>query len=523
MTRQPVALLLLLSLVPVQRAAAADGDTQWLLEAAQAPRIQRVERGLPPLSVQGHPPLAVDLQEWMRLFNIPGLSIAVIDNFRIVWMKTYGVKEVGSSPPVTLNTTFQAGSISKPLTAMAVMHFVQEGKFSLDENINDQLTSWKVPDNAFTAREKVTLRRLLSHSAGLTVHGFPGYAVGAPLPTLVQVLNGEPPANTPPVRVAMVPGTKFEYSGGGTTVVQLMLVDQLKKPFPQLMAETVIEPLGLKHSSYEQPQPIERAAAAASGHGVDGKPVQGKWHIYPEMAAAGLWTTAGDLAQVAIEVAKSKHGQANRVLSAASTQQMLTIQAEPVGIGFFLDPKTDRFGHNGSDEGFTAFLAAFSDSGKGVAIMANSDTGYTLFGPLAASVAKEYGWPSFASEPMPLFVRAALIARNLSVATAVADYTQARAKGPEKAFGPGDLNIAGYALLSAGKTEDAVQLFKANVALYPSDANAYDSLGEAYLKAGRRELATANYKKSLELNPKNDNAVAMLAKLGVASADAGAK
>ncbi|HXX30091.1 MAG TPA: serine hydrolase domain-containing protein, partial [Myxococcaceae bacterium] len=216
-------------------------------------------------------------------------------------------------------------------------------------------------------------------------------------------------------------GTKFQYSGGGTTIVQLLLVDQLRKPFPQIMSETVLGPLGLEHSSYEQPQPPERAAMAASGHRLGGKPVKGKWHIYPEMAAAGLWTTAGDLASVAIEVAKSKHGKSNRILSQATAREMLSVQADPVGLGFFLEPGSDRFGHDGSDEGFLATLIAFADSGKGVAIMTNSDTGFMIFGPLADSVAKEYGWTHFKPGPVPGFVRLYTLWKKAGVAAAIAD------------------------------------------------------------------------------------------------------
>jgi CubicO group peptidase (beta-lactamase class C family) len=513
--RRHLLALLVCSLASPSGGSAGGGQTRWLADPSQADRIRRVEQGLPAVSLPGGQPLAMDLEQWMQFFRIPGLSIAVFDDFHIVWMKGYGVRDAGTSDPVTLETTFQAGSISKPVTALAVMRFVQEGKFSLDQNINDLLLSWKLPDNEFTAREKVTLRRLLSHSAGTTVHGFPGYAVGEPVPTTVQVLNGEKPANTAPVRVVMVPGTKYEYSGGGTTIVQLMLVDQLKQPFPQIMAETVIGPLGLKHSSYEQPQPPARAALAATGHRPNGKPVEGKWHVYPEMAAAGLWTTAGDLAEVAIEVAKSKHGKANRILSPATVQQMLTVQAVPVGLGFFLDPKSDRFGHDGSDEGFLAALIAFSDSGKGVAIMTNSDSGFMIFGPLTASIAKEYGWASYTPEPTSPFVRFSIVSRRLGVKQAIEDYASMRARGPAKDFRSADLNACGYALLTNGQTEEAVQVFQANATLYPDDANAYDSLGEAYMVAGKRDLAIENYEKSLKMNPRNDNAVRMLAKLGV--------
>jgi CubicO group peptidase (beta-lactamase class C family) len=321
----------------------------------------------------------------------------------------------------------------------------------------------------------------------------------------------------------MVPGTKFEYSGGGTTIVQQLLIDLLKKPFPQLMSEEVFRPLGLVHSSYEEPQPTARAAQSAVGHHIDGTPVPGKWHIYPEMAAAGLWTTPGDLAEVAVEVAKSKHGKSNRLLSQKTIQEMLTVQMAPMGLGFFVDPSSDRFGHDGDDDGFKTALIAFSDSGKGAVLMANSDYGVWLVGPLLSSLAKEYGWTAFPADSMRPHVRFIFIARKLGAAQALEDYAAQRAKGPAKDFSPVDLNAGGYDLLGLGKTAEAIRVFQANVALYPQDSNVYDSLGEGYMNAGQKDLAIWNYRKSVELNPKNDNAVAMLQKLGAPGrSDAGA-
>ena len=252
---------------------------------------------------------------------------------------------------MTLDTLFQAGSISKPVTAMAALRLVEAGRWSLDDPINDRLVSWKLPANDLQKDQHVTLRRLLSHNAGTTVHGFPGYAVGAPVPTVVQVLDGEPPANTAPGPRGLVPGSKVRYSGGGTTIVQLMMTDQLKKPFPEIMAETVLGPLGMTHSSYEQPLPAERAAMTASGTRRGGQVVEGRWHIYPEMAAAGLWTTPSDLAKVAIEVSLAHAGKSSRVLSQAMTRQMLTPQAEDFGLGFAVDPKTTPSATTGPTKG----------------------------------------------------------------------------------------------------------------------------------------------------------------------------
>jgi CubicO group peptidase (beta-lactamase class C family) len=242
--------------------------------------------------------------------------------------------EAGSDKPVNAETLFQAASISKPVAAMAALALVGRGKLALDEDVNRKLVSWKVPENDFTKEEKVTLRRLLSHSAGLTVHGFPGYAADEPVPTLRAVLDGAKPANTKAILPDMTPGSSWRYSGGGYCVVQQLLMDVTGKPFPLLLQEMVLGPLGMNHSSYEQPLPSAKCGLAAVGHTSTGQPIKGKWHIYPEMAAAGLWTTPSDLARFAIELQKCRIGKSKRVLSTRMAQQMLTAQIGDAGLAF---------------------------------------------------------------------------------------------------------------------------------------------------------------------------------------------
>ncbi|HZI04255.1 MAG TPA: serine hydrolase domain-containing protein, partial [Archangium sp.] len=251
--------------------------TEWLARPAEAARVARVEAGLAPATLPGEEPLQLSLQRWMELYKIPGLSIAVFEKNTLVWAKTYGVKQAGSPEPVTVDTLFQAASISKPVTALAALRYAEQGKWSLDANLNEKLVSWKVPDNALTQEQKVTLRRVLSHTSGLTVHGFPGYAVNEPRPTVPQLLDGQKPANTEPVRVDLTPGSETRYSGGGLTVVQLMMEDQLEKPFPRIMKEAVLEPLGLKDSTFEQPLPAGLAARTAAGTRASGESVEGRW------------------------------------------------------------------------------------------------------------------------------------------------------------------------------------------------------------------------------------------------------
>jgi len=360
--------------------------------------IQSVENGLMPAEIaKGASIPKWTIAERMAHYNVVGVSVAVIDNYAIHWAKGYGLLAKDSKRPVTTETLFQAGSISKPVAATAALHLVETGRLSLDEDVNRKLKSWQVPENDFTRDQKVTLRRILSHSAGLTVHGFPGYAVGDRIPTLIEILDGVKPANTPAIRVDLVPGTTERYSGGGYTIMQLLLTDVTQERFPELLEDTVLAKIGMQHSSYQQPLPADWAKNTASGYRQNGDPVAGKWHVYPEMAAAGLWTTASDLAQFVIEIQKSREGRSNRVLSREMTTQMLTRQIDGAGLGLMLGgtDQAPRFSHGGADEGFQALMMATLDSGKGAVVMVNSDNGVQLAQEIVLSIASEYGWPDY--------------------------------------------------------------------------------------------------------------------------------
>jgi CubicO group peptidase (beta-lactamase class C family)/predicted transcriptional regulator YdeE len=481
-------------------------------KASSSARLQRVESVVVELPVSsGEAPVRLSLADLMKTYDVPGLSIAVIENFKIVDVRGYGVIGPGSTASVTPKTLFQAGSISKPVAATGALWMVEHGQLSLDEDVNKKLTTWKVPENEFTATEKVTLRRLMSHTAGLTVHGFPGYDVDAPVPTLVQIFNGEKPANTEPIRVDTVPGTKWRYSGGGVTIEQQMMIDVSGKPFPAFMRETVLDKIGMTDSSYEQPLPSARAAMTAGGAYSDGKAVHGKWHVYPEMAAAGLWTTPTDLAKFAIEIALSKQGKSNRVLSQKMTQEMLTPVMNDVGLGFFLDKDNPgQFGHNGADEGFQALLTMNSETGNGVAMMADSDNGISVMDAVLRRVAKEYAW-NYKTGPEDPSVALFLLAKLKGTSAALARFDEL--KKQTGAVDEHTLNALGYHLLYGGMEQDGVTVFQKNVQEYPQSGNVYDSMGEAYAKVGEKDLAIQNYEKSLQLDPKNDNAVERLKKL----------
>jgi CubicO group peptidase (beta-lactamase class C family) len=336
------------------------------------------------------------LNERMSQLHVPGVSIAVIHNGALEWARGFGVKQKGGAA-VGTDTIFQAGSISKPLAAMAALHLVQQGKLALDAPVNGTLLSWKLPESAAAHGKPVTLRELLTHTAGLTVHGFPGYAANQPVPTLVQVLDGQKPANTPPIRLESEPGAKWNYSGGGYTVMQQMVVDVSKESFPKLLHDTVLAPMGMTHSTYQQPLPADMRAEAAVPYQDDGTAVPGGAHTYPEMAAAGLWTTPSDLARYCLEVQRSIEGKANHVLSQDLTRQMLTPGIGKWGLGLQIGGSAGDpyFSHGGVNEGFESLFVAYEHHGDGAVVMTNAQGGSMLAAELMQSIAAEYGWPDF--------------------------------------------------------------------------------------------------------------------------------
>ena len=346
----------------------------------------------------------------MAHYHTPGVSIAVINDFEIEWAQGFGVCDARFNNKVTTETLFQAGSISKPIFALGVMRLAQEGQVCLDEDIHHYLTSWRVPTNQGW-QPKITLRQLLSHTAGLTVHGFPGYQTSETLPTVNQILNGEPPANSAKVEVNILPGTQFRYSGGGTTVAQQLLVDLLQMPFPKIMHGLILGPLEMTRSTYEQPP--QKRWKKATAHPWKGIPLKGKFHVYPEMAAAGLWTTATDLAKVGVELLKVLHKKKQpSLLSKETIESMLNPQLDHqkmaeddfVGLGFFCSGKEDEFnfGHGGWDEGFVAKMRFHKNLGKGAVVMINSNEGYLLLDEIMRAIAQEYNWPNaFPKEKIP--------------------------------------------------------------------------------------------------------------------------
>ncbi|HWQ09184.1 MAG TPA: serine hydrolase domain-containing protein [Holophaga sp.] len=365
----------------------------------------------PSAGVRGRFEAPRSLAERMASLHAPGVAIAVVEDFRLAWTHAQGLADIRSDRPVDGDTLFQAGSISKPIFVLGVLRAVQAGRLDLDEDVNRYLRAWKVPAHG-AWQPSITLRQLLSHTAGLNVHGFPGYQASEPVPTILQILDGRPPANTPGIALNILPGLQTRYSGGGFTVAQQVMEDVLGKPFPQLMRELVLEPLGAFDSTYEQPLPAQLRRRAATAYPWKNNPVKGRFHTYPEMAAAGLWTTPADLARIGAGLQRILAGQVPApFLAKEALEAMLAPQldVQPSGadeyraLGFACGGEGDGawFGHDGWNEGFVASMRFCRRTGQGAVVMVNANEGEPILDELMRAIAAACGWPEPSRRPAP--------------------------------------------------------------------------------------------------------------------------
>ncbi|MDR6846025.1 serine hydrolase [Flavobacterium granuli] len=451
------------------------------------------------------------LKERMAFYEINAVSIAVIKDYKVEWVKAYGYADISEKRLATPQTLFQAASISKSFNSLGILKLVEEGKLGLDNDINNYLKDWKFPYDSVSKEKKITIANLLNHTAGLSVGGFGGYEKGAKLPTTIETLDGVKPSNSNAVRSVFEPGLKFQYSGGGTTITQLILENTTGEKYEEYMLKNVLTPLGMDNSSFNQPSVKEKEKLLATGYNID-KEVKGKYHIYPEKAAAGLWTNPTDLAKYIIETQLSLLGKSNKILS-----KEMSAKRVDNNFGVFVNDfkGTKYFGHNGGNEGFVCYYGGDFEGGNGIVVMTNGRM-FPIINEIVASVASLNNWKNYPlesqKESIALTIRKEChknidkgieLYKNLKKNN-ITDYNFSDER---------ELNQLGYEFLQNAKIESAIKIFDLNVNEFPNSANVYDSRGEAYFNKKEYLLSKSDYLKTLELDPTNQNAKETLLKI----------
>jgi CubicO group peptidase (beta-lactamase class C family) len=579
----------------------------------EPPNVALVENGLLPATIiEGEPGFA--LADRMNLHKVPGVGIAVIEDAEIRWVRHYGVMNLDQRTVVDESTVFNVGSVSKSVTAAVILSLAEEGLIDLDAPVNDQLRSWRVPENEFTREAAVTPLRLMNHSGGVVFS--PPYSYPAEdLPTLDQILDGLPPARSAPVHVDCVPGTRFQYSNAGFTVLRKLVEDVTGRSFEDVARERVFEPIGMSNSSFRAPLADADLQNAAMGHSGDGSPDADHRRWLAHTAAGGLWTTAAEYAAFVVELQRALRGEPGRILSRDSVELMVRPHDAPqYGLGVFQRGGGERarwVSHLGDGPGFVAGFSMDVIGGRGLVVVTNGYGGISLVREIGRAVATVEAWPDYLPAaqvpitPDPQLLEAAAGRYRMGVDEevvlelregalwletfeipavklfAVGDGTfvcrersgeitvkedpgggvqvvyrlsdelgrlggkpeelQRLAPGERTALGllldgataeatemlqtlmasdpespavaEGRLNSLGYRFLATDRPRHALAVFELNAELYPTSANAHDSLGEALMKNGRIEESIASYRRSLELDPGNRNAEEKIAKM----------
>ncbi len=443
--------------------------------------------------------------------STPGAAVAVFRDGQVALAKGYGWANREKRRPVTTSTLFNIGSISKTHAAWGLLRLVEDGKLDLDAPVEKYLTRWHLPPSAFD-HDKVTLRRLLSHTAGLRLHGYPGFKPDEPLPSIEESLSGNTNGSGD-VRVIMEPGTKWQYSGGGYTIAQLLVEEVTGQRFNDYMKQAVFTPLGMTSSSYVWDDMVEARAAQPYGAVA---PIPGP--RFTAQAAASLQTSLDDFIRFARASLSSERPEfATTVLLPATVRAMQqpVAPSDDYGLGYSVRARNGMraVGHGGSNEGWQAQFLVIPATGDGIILMTDSSLGYEVLNQVLC------GWLRTAmGEARPCAkgigaVIAGAIARA-GVRDAVGIYQKLKAEHPaEYDFREPQLNSLGYALIGEGRLNDAISVFQLNVEAYPQGFNAYDSLGEALLARGDTAAAIRNYEKSVALNPQNQNGIDVLKRI----------
>lgn len=451
------------------------------------------------------------LKERMAFHEVNAVSIAVIKDYKVEWIKAYGYADLSEKKLATTQTLFQAASISKSINSLGILKLVEQGKLGLDDDINNYLKDWKFPYDSVSKGEKISIAKLLSHQAGLSTSGFAGYEKGKDLPTTIGILDGLKPANSNPVRSIFEPSLKYQYSGGGITITQLILENITGEKYEDYMMMNILTSLKMNNSSFNQPPVKDKESLLATGYNM-GNEVEGKYHIYPEMAAAGLWTNPTDLSKYIIETQLSLLGNSNKILS----KEMSAKRVEN-NLGVFLDDFSGvkYFGHSGGNAGFVCYYIGSFEDGNGMVVMTN-DRSSMLLDEIVCSIASLNNWKNYPleskKESISLTIRKES-EQNIDKGIELYKNLKKNKNNEYNFSNESELNQLGYEFLNDKKIDSAIKIFSLNIIGFPNSSNVYDSRGEAYFNKKEYLLSKSDYLKLLELDPTNQNGKEMLLKI----------
>jgi CubicO group peptidase (beta-lactamase class C family)/thioredoxin-related protein len=370
-------------------------NTRIISEAALMKKNQMEQEIIGKVKFLGEPENFRTLSNSMINYNIPGLSLAVINEGKIEWSHTYANDNF---PEQKLNdsTIFQAASLSKPVTVLAALRMYTAGAIDLDENIQNYLKRFIIPQGKQTDDNPVTFRNIFAHTSGLTAGGYQGYARDFEVPSDIEILKGATGVNSQPIEVLSKPNEILAYSGGGYTLAEVALQDIHNDTFSNLMKTWILDPVGMKHSEFTQPLIVKDSSKIAKGHTQSGKVLDGGWRNHPEQAAGGLWSTSTDLANFLIEIYKAYQGK-NSVFSTSAIKTILNQERDGHIYGFIVDRSNNGFAitHYGGNAGYRTGMTIDLTTGNGLVYLINSDNGAALGNELLLSASKLYRWNHF--------------------------------------------------------------------------------------------------------------------------------
>jgi len=374
-----------------------DGNTNCISQKGSSERKAQLETGIRgQVKFLGEEEKLNSITNRMSVYNIPALSLAVIQQGEIAWAAVYQNESFYEGQNLDCNSIFQAASLSKPVTFMAALRMNAAGEIDLDENIQEYLKDFVLPQGKQTTENPVNLRNIFSHTSGITPGGYQGYAKDLPMPSDMDIVSGAPGVNSPAIEVVSPPDETLGYSGGGYTLAELALQDIYNDEFSNLMNKWILEPVGMEHSEFTQPLPNSKWDLVAKGHTQSGEVLDGGWRNHPEQAAAGLWSNAVDMAKFLIEIYKAYQGE-SAIFSQADIESILSHQRDGHVYGFLLSRSSDDISltHYGGNAGYRTGMTISLTSGNGLAYLSNSDNGGALGNELLLSASQVYNWQSF--------------------------------------------------------------------------------------------------------------------------------